>query len=53
MMKRIVFLLIIVCSIFSSCDKKKAAIDDLVDFSEELTENSSEYSKKEWENAMD
>ena len=51
-MKRIVFLLIIVCSMFSSCDKQKAAIDDLVDFSEELTENSSEYSKEEWEKAI-
>ncbi|OYP69020.1 hypothetical protein CIK98_01285 [Prevotella sp. P2-180] len=37
---------------FSSCDKQKAAIDDLVDFSEELTENSSEYSKEEWEKAI-
>ena len=40
------------CFLFSSCDKKQAAIDSLEDFSEELKENSNEYSVEEWEESI-
>ena len=51
-MKRIYFFIMLVMSIaFTSCDKKQSAINDLENFSEELKENSSDYSSQDWEEA--
>lgn len=53
-MKTIVILFMLIsCFLFSSCDKKQAAIDSLEDFSEELKENSYDYSVEEWEDAIE
>lgn len=34
-----------------SCDSKKAPVDDLDDLTEEISENSKDYSDKDWEEA--
>ena len=36
---------------FTSCDKRQSAINNLENFSEELKENSSDYSSQDWEEA--
>ena len=51
-MERIYFLILLVMSIaFTSCDKRQSAINNLENFSEELKENSSDYSSQDWEEA--
>ena len=51
-MKKIAFLLsLFAVALFTSCDKRQSAIDDLESFSEELKENASEYTNEDWEEA--
>ena len=51
-MKVIYFFIKLLMSItFTSCDKRQSAINDLENFSEELKENSSDYSSQDWEEA--
>jgi len=51
-MKKIsVLIFMLSCLILSSCNKKQNAIDDLENFSEELKENSAEYTSQDWEEA--
>ena len=53
-MKRIYFyffIMLVMSIAFTSCDKKQSAINDLENFSEELKENSSDYSSQDWEEA--
>lgn len=51
-MKKIVFLLsLFAVALFTSCDKRQSAIDELESFSEELKENASEYTNEDWEEA--
>ena len=51
-MKGIYFFILLLMSIaFTSCDKRQSAINDLENFSEELKENSSDYSSQDWEEA--
>lgn len=51
-MKKIIFSLsLLVIALLTSCDKKQSAIDDLENFSQELKENSSDYSNQDWEEA--
>lgn len=40
----------LVCAlVFTSCDKKKHAIDNLSDFVEKVEKNSPDYTKQDWE----
>ena len=51
-MKKIIFLFsLLALALFTSCDKKQSAIDDLESFSQELKENSFDYNNQDWEEA--
>lgn len=51
-MKKIIFSLsLLIIALLTSCDKRQSAIDDLENFSQELKENSSDYSNQDWEEA--
>lgn len=51
-MKKIAFLLsLFAVALFTSCDKRQSAINDLENLSEELKENSSDYNSQNWEEA--
>lgn len=51
MNKTTLLIIITFCALFSSCNKKQAAIDELEAFYVELKDNSSEYSGQDWEEA--
>ena len=51
-MKKVILLslMTLVCAlVFTSCDKKKHAIDNLSDFVEKVEKNSPDYTKQDWE----
>lgn len=52
MNKIVIYLLLIICTFLYSCNKKQSAVIDLELLSEELNENSSEYSRQDWEKAF-
>lgn len=52
--KKITFLILLVtCTLLSSCNRKQDAVSSLRNFSKELTVSSFDYSDQDWENASE